>query len=60
VALWGSGRIAEIARDRPIVLVDDQVTTGSTVSAIVSLLGARGNPLLVLSLAASTAAPGEV
>jgi len=59
-ALWGIARLAEIEREAPIALVDDQITTGSTVSALVRLLGARGNPLLVLCLASSSAAPGEV
>jgi predicted amidophosphoribosyltransferase len=59
-ALWGVGRLSEISRARPLLLIDDQITTGSTASALVRLLGLRGNPLLVLCLAAAKRAPGEV
>jgi predicted amidophosphoribosyltransferase len=58
--LWGVGRLSEVPRERCLILVDDQVTTGSTVRSLVRLLAARGNPVLVLCLAAATRSPRQV
>jgi predicted amidophosphoribosyltransferase len=58
--LWGIGRLSEVPRERSLILVDDQITTGSTLEILADLLGARGNPLLMLCLAAASGAPEEV
>jgi predicted amidophosphoribosyltransferase len=58
--LWGIGRLPEVPGERSLILVDDQITTGSTVESLAGLLGLRGNPLLVLCLAAAAGAPEQV
>ena len=55
--LYGVGRLAEIPRERPLVLVDDQATSGSTLGAAARIAGARGNPLALLVLARAKRTP---
>jgi predicted amidophosphoribosyltransferase len=59
-SLFGVGRLAEVARHRPLVLVEDQVTTGSTLRAALGCLGARGHAILGLALGGSRDAPTRV
>lgn len=54
------GRLAEVPRDVPLVLVEDQITTGSTATEAVRLLGSRNHSILLLALAAAAAAPREL
>jgi predicted amidophosphoribosyltransferase len=58
--VMGVGRIAEARRGSVLVLVDDQVTTGSTLAAAARLLTARGHRVLALALAGAAAAPREL
>lgn len=53
-------RLAELPAGVPLILVDDQVTTGATLRACVPLLRSRGHPLLALALAGAAAAPRRV
>ncbi len=56
----GVGRLAEIPRRTPLVLVDDQVTTGSTLMCCHELLRARGHPTLAVALGGALRAPREL
>lgn len=58
--LFGPGELASVPRGRPLILVEDQVTTGCTVRAAARELGARGHPLAVVALAAASKAPRRV
>jgi len=53
-------RLAELPEGVPLILVDDQVTTGATLRACVPLLRSRDHPLLALALAGAAAAPQRV
>jgi predicted amidophosphoribosyltransferase len=53
-------RLAELPARVPLILVDDQVTTGATLRSCVPLLRSRGHPLLALALAGAAAAPRRV
>ena len=55
-----TGNLPAIAVSTPLILVEDQVTTGSTAMEATRALGARGNPILLLSLAGAAAAPREL
>jgi predicted amidophosphoribosyltransferase len=55
--VFGVGRLAEIAVDAPVVLVDDQITSGATLAACVRALRTRGNPTAVVVLARARRAP---
>ncbi|HKK72255.1 MAG TPA: hypothetical protein VKA86_13635 [Candidatus Krumholzibacteria bacterium] len=55
--VFGVGRLAEICATDPIVLVDDQITSGATVGVCARLLRARGNPTAVVVLARARRAP---
>lgn len=55
--VFGVGRLAEIAVDAPVVLVDDQITSGATVAACADQLRTRGNPIAVVVLARARRAP---
>lgn len=56
----GVGRLAEIPRTCPLVLVDDQVTTGTTLRSCLELLRGRGHPTLILTLGGALAAPRKL
>jgi predicted amidophosphoribosyltransferase len=58
--MFSAGNLAEIPRDRPLVLVEDQITTGATAQAALRILGARGNPVAGLALGGASRAPREV
>lgn len=57
---WVSGRLDAIASEVPLILIEDQITTGATATAALRRLGARGNPLACLALAIAEAAPRVV
>ncbi len=59
-SVFGVSRLAELPSGVPLILVDDQVTTGATLAACVLLLRSRGHPLLALALAGAKAAPRRV
>jgi predicted amidophosphoribosyltransferase len=58
--LFGVGRLSEVSPWRPLVLVEDQVTTGATMAEALRLLGARGHPVLGLALGGARDAPGRL
>ena len=58
--LYGVGRLSEVPSDAPLILVDDQITSGASLAAGLRLLGCRGNPVLGLALAGARAAPREL
>lgn len=57
---FGSGDLARVDDGRPLLLVEDQVTSGATVREATRLLRARGHAVAVLALAASSRAPRGV
>jgi len=56
----GVSRLAEIPGGCPLVLVDDQVTTGATLAACVEVLQARGHAVLAVALAGARGAPRQL
>ena len=57
VGILRTGELARWPRAMPLVLVDDQVTSGATIRAAVFLLRARGNPVWVWCAARAARAP---
>lgn len=57
---WVSGRIDAVASEVPLLLIDDQITTGATAASALQRLGARGNPVACIALAIAAAAPRVV
>lgn len=55
-----TGDLSAIAIDRPLYLLEDQVTSGATVAACVARLGARGHRIVVIALARAARAPARV
>ncbi len=58
--LFRAARLAEVPPATPLVLVDDQVTSGATMASALLVLGARGNPVLGLALGGAHQTPREV
>jgi predicted amidophosphoribosyltransferase len=57
---FGAGDLSRIDCRRPLLLVEDQITSGATVREAVRVLAARGHPVAVLAMAASSRAPKGV
>jgi predicted amidophosphoribosyltransferase len=55
-----TGDLASVAPQRPLGLVEDQVTSGATVRACLVRLGARGHRMAVLALARAARTPERV
>lgn len=55
--LFRPGPLDAVSLARPLVLVEDQITTGSTLREALPALGARGHRIAVFALAAAARAP---
>ena len=57
---FGVGDLSRWPRSRPLVLVEDQVTSGATIREAARLLGLRGGPVRVWCAARAARAPRQL